>query len=117
MDHKDLDAWKQAMDLVEDIYRVTRKLSSEERYGLAAQLQRAAVSIPSNISQGSARRSSKEFLNFLSISLGSAAEVETQLLIIKRLGYDDVDQCLNQVSRVRALILGLRNRLRGKVTT
>ena len=116
MDHKDLDAWKQAMDLVEDIYRVTRKLPTEERYGLAAQLQRAAVSIPSNISEGSARRSNKEYLNFLSISLGSAAEVETQLLIIKRLGYDDVDRCLNQVNRVRALILGLRNRLRRNAT-
>lgn len=117
MDHKDLDAWKQAMDLVEDIFKVTRKLPGEDKYGLAAQLQRAAVSIPSNISEGSARRSSKEFLNFLSISLGSAAEVETQLLIIKRLGYDDVDQSLKQVNRVRALILGLRNRLRGKATT
>ena len=81
MNHKDLDAWKQPMELVENIYRVTASLPKEETYGLAAQLRRAAISIPSNISEGSGRRSNREFMNFLNISLGSVAEVETQLLI------------------------------------
>ena len=112
MNHKDLDAWKQAMELVENIYRVTASLPKEETYGLAAQLRRAAISIPSNISEGSGRRSNKEFMNFLNISLGSVAEIETQLLIAERLGYVTVSESLQQLTRVRALILGLRNHVR-----
>jgi len=116
MNHKDLDAWKQAMDLVENIYRVTASLPKEETYGLAAQLRRAAISIPSNISEGSARNSPKEILNFLNMSLGSIAEVETQLLISEKLGYADIQTSLDKLTQVRALILGLRNSIRRKYT-
>ena len=114
MDHKDLDAWKQAMVLVEDIYKLTAAFPKEEVYGLTAQMRRAAVSVPSNLSEGSGRKSSKEFLNFLSISLGSLAELETQLHIVSRLGYAKVETVLDRVNRVRALILGLRNSLKRK---
>ena len=114
MDHKDLDAWKQAMVLVEEIYKLTAAFPKEEVYGLTAQMRRSAVSVPSNLSEGAARKSSKELNNFLSISLGSLAELETQLHIASRLGYTNVDTVLDRVNRVRALILGLRNSLRPK---
>jgi four helix bundle protein len=76
------------MDLAEAVYRCTADLPKNETYGLSAQMRRAAVSVPSNIAEGQARSSSKEFLQFISISLGSLAELETQLEIARRLGYE-----------------------------
>jgi four helix bundle protein len=108
MDHKDLDAWKQAMNLVEGVYQLTRSFPKEEVYGLTAQVRRSAISIPSNLAEGSARRSTKEFANFLAIALGSLAELETQLLIAERLKYVSAEDTLKQSVRVRALLLGLR---------
>ena len=110
MDYKDLDASKQSMQLVERVYRYTRAFPPEELYGLSSQLRRSSVSIPSNLAEGSARRSKKEFANFLGIALGSVAELETQLLISARLGYGASDDALLQLARVRSLLLGLRNR-------
>jgi len=104
------------MELVENIYKVTANLPKEEQYGLSEQLRRAAISIPSNISEESARNTPKEILNFLNISLGSIAEVETQLLISEMLGYVDVKPSLKKLVRVRALILGLRNSIRREYT-
>lgn len=114
MDHKDLDAWKQAMLLVEDVYKMTSAFPKEEIYGLTAQLRRSAVSVTSNLSEGAGRKSSKEFNNFLSISLGSLAELETQLLITARLKYANTEPVLERVNRVRALVLGLRNHINRK---
>ena len=108
MDHKELDAWKQAMNLVEEVYKLSSTFPKQELYGLTSQVRRAAVSIPSNISEGAARNGNKEFNNFLGISLGSLAEVETQMIIAERLGYVGVSDVLPLVGRVRALILGLR---------
>ena len=85
--YQDLIVWQKAMDLVTLVYQVTRSFPKEELYGLTNQLRRAAVSIPSNIAEGHARKSKAEYLNFLSISQGSRAEVETQLFIAHRLGY------------------------------
>ncbi|MCB9082604.1 MAG: four helix bundle protein, partial [Lewinellaceae bacterium] len=87
MNHKDLDAWKISMELVQWIYEVTRDFPNQELYGLTNQLRRSAVSIPSNIAEGAARNSDKDFLRFLYIALGSLAEVETQLIIAINLGY------------------------------
>lgn len=84
---KELDIWKKGIDLAEMIYRLTANFPSEEKYGLVSQLRRAAVSFPSNIAEGSARNSNKEFIQFLHISLGSLAELETQLIIAQRIGY------------------------------
>jgi len=112
MDHKDLDAWKQAMRLVEEVYRVSSRFPKQETYGLTSQVRRAAVSVPSNLSEGAARNGNKEFINFLGISLGSLAEVETQLIIASRLGYADVSVLLSLVSRVRALMIALRKYLK-----
>src|SRR5437870_2161550 len=83
--YKDLIVWQKSMELVKEVYRITGKLPNHELYGLSNQLRRAAVSIPSNIAEGQQRRGTKEFTQFLRISYGSAAEVETQLLIAKDL--------------------------------
>ena len=83
--HRDLPVWQQAMSLVEAVYRLTATFPVDERYGLTAQLRRAVVSIPSNIAEGAARSSTGELGHFLGIALGSAAEVETQLELAKRL--------------------------------
>ena len=85
--HKELLVWQKSMLLVEEVYRLVKMLPKEETYALSDQMRRAAISIPSNIAEGNARNSPKEFQQFLYISLGSAAELETQLLICQRLGY------------------------------
>lgn len=85
--HKDLKVWKKSVDLVDNIYRITESFPNKEIYGLTNQLRRSAVSIPSNIAEGAARGSKKEFIQFLYIALGSLAEVETQMIIASRLGY------------------------------
>ena len=111
--HKDLDAWKEAIQLVEDVYNITKSFPKEEMYGLSSQLRRAAVSIPSNVAEGAARSSKKEFLQFLHMSLGSLSEVETQIIIAKRLDYlDDIGGIEQQIKAVRRLILGLMRYLR-----
>ena len=85
--HKDLDVWKKSIDFVTQLYKVTDVFPKEEIYGLTNQLRRAAVSIPSNIAEGAARKSNKEFIQFLHIALGSTVEIETQLIISKNLKF------------------------------
>ena len=98
-----------------DVYKAVKSLPREETYALGDQIRRAAVSIPSNIAEGCARDSAKDFAHFLLISLGSAAELETQVILCKRLGYIDNDQSevlLSQLSLIskmlRALVIKLR---------
>ena len=81
--HKDLAVWKKSMDLVTDVYELTSKFPREEQFGLTNQMRRSAVSVPSNIAEGAARNSTKEFIQFLYYSLSSLSELETQLLISK----------------------------------
>ena len=85
--YKELIVWQKAMDLVCLVYEVTKSFPKDELYGLTQQIRRAVVSVPSNIAEGQARKSTAEFRNFLSIARGSMAEVETQLLIALRLNY------------------------------
>ena len=81
--HKDLDVWKESILLVKDIYEISSNFPKEEIYGLTLQIRRNATSIPSNIAEGAARNTKKEFLKFLYIALGSLSELETQLIIAK----------------------------------
>jgi four helix bundle protein len=94
---------------------LTKEFPKEEQYCLANQIRRAAVSIPSNIAEGAARKSSKEFSQFLSVALGSAAELETQLMIGERLGYSgEFDQVLGKVVRIKQMLLGLIRHCKAK---
>ena len=107
---RDLVAWQQAMDMVEMVYRLTAKFPREEIYGLTSQARRAAVSVASNIAEGQGRNSQKEFVQFLGIAHGSLVELETQVLIGRRLRYVEEEptvDLLKQVERVRRLVNGL----------
>ena len=88
---RDLDVWRLGLELAELIYRCTAQFPKSEVFGLSAQMRRAAVSVPSNIAEGRARNSSRDFLRFLSISRGSLAELETQLELAIRLDYADAE--------------------------
>lgn len=112
--YRDLIAWQKAMDFVEMVYRCTFTFPREEIYGLTAQVRKSAVSIPSNIAEGQGRRTTKDFVNFLFIALGSRNEAETQLLIAFRLGYLDESRrndLLSLSAEVGRLINGLANSL------
>jgi four helix bundle protein len=100
---RDLEVWQIGLDLVETIYRCTAEFPKSEMYGLTAQMRRAAVSISSNIAEGQARSSSKEFLHFLSYALGSLAELETQLELARRLQYPGTQM---RIAQDQAEVLG-----------
>lgn len=98
--HRGLVAWQKAMELVTEIYRVTRDFPKDELYGLVSQLRRAAVSVPSNLAEGYGRNSRKEFHQFVGVARGSLAEVETQIEIAKNLHYVSQESCSELLSRV-----------------
>ena len=113
--HHDLMVWRESMDLVTDIYRVTSSYPRDEIYGLTSQMRRAAVSVPSNIAEGAARTSSKEFLQFLSIARGSLSELETQIMISRNLGYlSEEGVVLQRVETIFALLGGLMKSIRAR---
>ena len=114
MNHKDLDVWKEAMNLVKMIYEFTLKLPEEEKYGIISQLRRAVVSIPSNIAEGSSRKSDKELLYFLNISRGSLAEIETQLIIISSIYKIEDSKINDKIAAVGKLSNGLIKYLKNK---
>ena len=85
--HKDLKVWQKGIELVKSIYEITQLFPSNEQLGLVSQMRRAAVSIPSNIAEGCGRNSDKELIHFLYIALGSASELETQIIISQELSF------------------------------
>jgi four helix bundle protein len=113
--HHELHAWQEAMTLVNDVYRITLAFPRDEIYALTSQIRRAAVSVPSNIAEGAARTSDKEFLQFLSISRGSLSELETQLMIATELGYlQSSEQIAQKIDNIFALLNGLMKSLRSR---
>ncbi len=90
--HKKLNVWKSAIELVLEIYQLTQLFPGEEKYGLASQMKRAAVSVASNIAEGAARKTKKEFIQYLHMAQGSISELDTQLEITKQLKYVPVDR-------------------------
>ncbi|MBN2106652.1 MAG: four helix bundle protein [Deltaproteobacteria bacterium] len=113
--HHRLEVWKKAIDFVKHIYAATSDFPVEEKFGLISQMRRAAVSIPSNISEGAARQSRKEFINFLSIAQGSVAELETQLIIAKELNFFSIevaDDLLEALEDISKMIIGLQRSLK-----
>jgi four helix bundle protein len=114
MNHKDLDIWKESMALAKDVYVLTKTFPKEELYGLTSQIRRSVVSIPSNIAEGAARNSDKEFIQFLYISLGSLSETETQLILSQDLGFISNLDFLPKIEIIKKKILGLIKYLRNK---
>lgn len=115
--HHRLDVWKKSMNLVVEIYKITSQFPNEEKFGIISQMRRSAVSIPSNIAEGAARESNKEFRNFLSISQGSSAELETQLILcnqLKYIGEQELNKMLNLLSDISKMIIGLRKSLQNR---
>jgi four helix bundle protein len=90
--YNNLQIWQQAMDLVEEIYKLTASFPIEEKFSLVSQMTRAAVSIPSNIAEGAGRNSDKDFAHFISIAIGSLYELNTQIVLSERLGYINPSQ-------------------------
>ena len=111
---KELDAWQQAMGLVEEIYKTTARFPREELYGLTSQLRRAAVSVPSNVAEGYCRRSIKAYAYHVSVALGSHAELETCIELASRLGFLPADERARfeeRTSAVGRLLSGLHRSL------
>lgn len=114
--HQQLRVWQEAMDLVVSVYSLTSSLPPDERYGLASQMQRAAVSVPSNIAEGAARGSKPDFLRFLHIARGSLSELETQCQIAQRLGYvADISSLEKAIDSVFSQLGGLIKHLKASL--
>jgi len=105
--HHRLRVWQDSMALARAVYAMTAKFPAEERFGLIAQMRRCAVSVPSNIAEGAARSSPKEFLQFLHVARGSLSELDTQLRLAHDLGFGDTSASIEDVESLFALLAGL----------
>jgi len=111
---KELKVWQQSVDLVTDVYNLTRIFPSEEIYGITSQIRRSAISIPSNIAEGAGRIKTGDFNHFLNIARGSSNELETQLIIAERLGFlneKKSSETLNKIDSIQRMITGLQKSL------
>lgn len=112
---RNYDVWTDGVDFCVQVYKMTEQFPKKETYALSDQMQRAAVSIPSNVAEGCSRRSEKEFGHFLEVSLGSAYEVETQMEIAARLGYvtrDQYDKSLESVQSIEKRLSSVINNIK-----
>jgi carbamoyl-phosphate synthase large subunit len=111
---RELEVWRLAMSLAARVYKLTAEFPKEQRYGLSAQMQRAAVSVPSNIAEGNARQTTRDYARFVSMASGSAAELQTQLLLAQQLGVgagEQIDAALMDCDRVGKMLLRLHRAL------
>jgi four helix bundle protein len=112
---KELRIWQKGMDIAVNCFKITEDFPKEEKFGLSLQITRASVSIPSNIAEGSSRRSEKDYGRFIEISLGSSYELETQLLLAQRLSYgkpDLLNQTIVDVNDEQKMLMGFGNKLK-----
>lgn len=104
--YKDLIVWQKSIELILEVYKITKLFPNDEKFGLVSQMRRCSVSIPSNIAEGYARKNRKENAQFINISFGSANELETQIIISKKLGFvnnllwENIDKLLDEVLRM-----------------
>jgi four helix bundle protein len=108
--HKDLDVYKNSIELVKSVYALTRSFPKDELFGISSQMRRAAVSIPSNIAEGAARQSDREFVHFLYISLGSLSELDTQVDIseeLKFIGHQASVDTQTKIVTIKQMLIGL----------
>ena len=118
--HKDLDVWRLAVDLAEDVYEVSKSFPRDEQFGMTSQMRRASVSIASNIAEGAARNGQREFGQFLYIALGSASELETQLEIARRvslIGEGDWTRLDASLARISQMLRGLIRSVKSDLET
>jgi len=115
--HKDLVVWQKAMDLVTTVYKLTKSFPKSEVYGLASQMQRAAVSVPSNIAEGQGLKQTQAYARHLAIANGSLTELETQLEIARRLGYltAEDEPVIDRAGEVGRMLAGLRRSLQARI--
>lgn len=114
--YRDLDVWKKSIELVKDVYILVKSLPKEEIYALSDQMRRSAVSIPSNIAEGSGRNGTKEYLQFLYIALGSLCELETQIIISKEIGYiNNIEKLENDMTIIKKMINSMITSLKAKI--
>ncbi|MBB3186946.1 four helix bundle protein [Microbacter margulisiae] len=114
---KKLVIWTKSVEFVTEIYKTTSTFPENERFGLVSQLQRAAVSVPTNIAEGSAKSSTKDFARFLEISLGSTFELETELFVSLNLSYvnlEQYNQLINKLTELQKMILGFKEKLQSE---
>ncbi len=112
--YQDLIAWQKSMNLVERVYDLTNQFPTKEQYGLISQINRCAVSIPSNIAEGAGRNTKGEFNQFLGIATGSLFELQTQLIISSRVKYSseaEVEPLLSLIEEIQKMIFGLKKKL------
>jgi len=115
--HKNLDVWKKSMDLVTQVYSLTKTFPKEELYGLSSQMRRAAISIPSNLAEGRSKRTTRDYIRVANMSYGSASELETQLIIAKNLGFaaeDQLNAVINELTEIGKMLYGLVTSLEKK---
>ncbi len=108
---RELKIWKDSMSLVKLVYLTTQNLPANEKFGLISQINRAAVSIPSNIAEGSGRSTEKEFMHFLNIAISSSFELETQLILISDLFEIDTSICIDKIVELQKMISGFKKSL------
>lgn len=116
---RELKIWQEAMEIAKLTYKVTKHFPSSEMYGLTSQMNRAAVSIPSNIAEGAGRNSNKEFTHFLNIAIGSCFELETQITLASEFNYlqkDDTDALLFRLNKLEKMINALITSVRKQIT-
>ncbi len=118
--YKNLIVWQKSIILVKQIYLLTQKFPSEEKFGLASQMRRAVVSVPSNIAEGQARRTTGDYIRFVSIAEGSLAELETQLIIAIELNFclkSETESCFSLMLEIRKMLNALRRSLISKINS
>ena len=110
---KELIVWQKAIDLTEFVYLLTNEFPNDEKFGLISQIKRCVVSIPSNIAEGAGRNTKKEFIHFLGIASGSSFELQTQLIVSRKLDLVDarVDVLLDEIDQIQKMIYGLQSTL------
>ena len=118
--YKNLIVWQKSIILVKQIYLLTQKFPSEEKFGLVSQMRRAVVSVPSNIAEGKARRTTGDYIRFVSIAEGSLAELETQLIIAIELNFclkSETESCFSLMLEIRKMLNALRRSLISKINS
>lgn len=113
--YKDLIVWKKSIHLVKEVYALMKDLPQEEKFGLTSQIKRSSISIPSNIAEGWGRYSPKDYVRFLRIARGSLFELETQLILVRELGFSNNGETITSIlEEVSKMLIGLINSLKQK---